>query len=236
MPRKPFRLPMCGMALVLILAAGATSATARSINWGSGLFNKLYNSNGVALDNSFMFEIGSFKTGFTPDATNLILWADNWKVFDHAEAPASSGWNSPFGLFTSTANLAVGGTSSKSPPLTAWTFSQNEKGYLWAFNSPTYSPNVEWALITNNASDGISSNDWLFPAPSDQTSQPLDWKLSNANAAIIGGLNNVESAGTFTTNPGTFNLQTHQPVPEPGSALLLLVAACAAGQRRARNP
>lgn len=215
-------------AFILLLSSGINTLSARSINWGSNLLSNLYDSNGGALSDAFMFEIGSFKTGFTPDSTNLNLWADNWKVFDHAEAPASSGWNSAFGYVSSSANLTTGGTSSKSPPLTAWTFSQNEKGYLWAFDSQTYGSGVEWSLITNNASD------WLFPSPADQTSFPLDWKVSNANAVIFGGLNNVEGAGVFTATPGTFNLQTHQPVPEPGSGIFLLVAGMALGFRRHR--
>ncbi len=222
-------------ALVLIMAAGASTAPARSINWGSSLLSNLYNSQGIALDDAFKFEIGSFKSGFTPDTTNLNLWAANWKVFDHAEAPASSGWNSTFGLVASSANLTAGGTSSKSPPLTAWTFSQNEKGYLWAFDSQTYSPSVEWALITNNASDGSSGNDWLFPSPSDQTSFPLDWKLSNASVVVFGGLNNLEGAGVFSVTPSSFNLQTHQPVPEPGSAILMIAAGLFLRTRRQRS-
>ncbi|MEI6536391.1 MAG: PEP-CTERM sorting domain-containing protein [Verrucomicrobiaceae bacterium] len=223
-------------AIILLMIAGSETLPARSINWGSNLLSNLFDSNGVALDDAFKFEIGSFQTGFIPDSTNLNLWETNWKVFDHAEAPAGNGWNSALRYIASTANLTTGGTSSESPPLPAWTFSQNEKGYLWAFNSQTYASGVEWALITNNASDGNSANDWLFPSPADQTSQPLDWKLLNASVAIFGGLNNVESAGTFSVNPGTFNLQTHQPVPEPGSALLLMVAACAVGIRRTRSP
>ncbi len=221
-------------AIIFLMIAGSGTISARSINWGSNLLSNLYDSNGVALSDAFKFEIGSFQTGFVPDSTNLNLWETNWKVFDHAEAPASSGWNSALRYVASSANLTAGGTSSKSPPLPAWTFSQNEKGYMWAFNSQTYASGVEWALITNNASDGSPANDWLFPAPSDQSSQPLDWKISNASAVVFGGLNNVEGAGSFSVTPGSFNLQTHQPVPEPGSAALMLVAAIAAGLRRRR--
>ncbi len=231
----PFRIDIWRTALIFMLASGVAPLSARSINWGSNLLSSLYDSKGIALDDAFKFEIGAFQTTFTPDSTNLNLWAANWKVFDHAEAPASSGWNSAFGYVSSSANLTVSGTSSKSPPLTAWTFSQNEKGYLWTFNTQTYNPSVEWSLITNNASDGNVANDWLFPPPSDQTSFPLDWKVTNANASIFGGLNNVEGAGTFSATPGSFNLQTHQPVPEPGSAILMMAASLAAGLRRRRD-
>jgi hypothetical protein len=221
--------------LGLILAATAAPAIARSISWGSSVGAKLFDSSGVKLGDTFMFEIGSFNPGFVPDASNLNLWAANWKVFDHAQAPGSSGWNSAFGYIASSANLNTNGTSSKSPPLPPFTFSQGEQGYLWAFNTQTYGSGAEWALITNNSSDGSSANDWLFPLPADQVSQALDWRLSNASAVLFGGLNNVEGSGSFTSTPATFDLQTHQVVPEPGTGLLTLIAALAFWARPGRR-
>jgi len=74
------------------------------------------------------------------------------------------------------------------------------------------------------------------PADEAAVTRAVERVRSRRNTLEVALVNNVESAGTFSTNPGTFNLQTHQPVPEPGSALLLMVAACAVGIRRTRSP
>ncbi|MCE9518318.1 MAG: PEP-CTERM sorting domain-containing protein [Verrucomicrobia bacterium] len=234
MPRPFQRLIALASWLVGTLIMMPT-ARARTINWGSNVGSALYDSNGILLGNSFVFEIGSFGS-FIPDATNLNLWGANWKIFDRAQAPAINGWNSTFGFVTSSANLGVSGTSSESPPLPAFTFAQGEAGYLWAFNTKTLASGTEWALITNNSSDSNPANNWVIPAPSDQTSLPLDWRLSNANAVIFGGLNNVEGAGAFAVTPGSFNLQTHSAVPEPGSAWLVIITGLSffIGRRRRR--
>jgi hypothetical protein len=79
---------------------------------------------------------------------------------------------------------------------------------------------------------GDLANDWVIPDPLDGNS--YGWQLTDANSAIIGGANNVQGPGTYSTTPGAFSLQT-AVVPEPGSAFLLLAAAAAHLTRRARR-
>lgn len=207
---------------LVILAMSPTMLPARTIDWGSAVGDTIVQSNGVALDNSFIFELGSFGS-FVPTEANLDLWQINWKVFDRAIAPAANGWDSANGFFSGTATLQSNGTSSDSPPLPSYTFAEGEQAYIWVYNGFTIDALTEWALVTNNGLDGNLLDDWAMPAHADQTALPLDWRLSNSTQVPFGGLNNVEGPGAYTVTPQTFELQTHA-VPEPASALLVGIA------------
>ena len=210
-----------GLLLALLLGAGFP-LQARTIEWGNAVGDTVVTSAGIALDDSFIFELGSFGS-FTPTEFNLDLWAANWKVFDRAVAPALEGWNSAAGFFSSAATMNAGGVSSESPPLPPATFAEGEQAYIWVYNGMTIDALTEWALITNNALDGNITDDWLFPAPGGKTDLPLEWRVSNATAVPFGGLNDEEGPGDYTVDPGVFDLQTHA-VPEPASALLIGIA------------
>lgn len=241
-PLRRFVLDAPLAVLGFLAAAAGMQLEARTINWGTSVGALLYDSDGVKLDDTFSFDLGTFGS-FVPDATNLSEWGLHWKPFDRATAPSASGWNSAAGYLASSANHESDGTSSESPPLPSLTFAKNEQAYLWAYDSFTYANGVEWALITNNASDGSSVGDWLMPDPADQLSQPLEWRISSslslstrATTVIFGGLNDVQGAGDFAAPAGTFALQTHAvAVPEPGSAFLIVSAGFLVFLRRRRS-
>lgn len=219
-----------------ILGTASGHVHARTVDWGGAVGDSLFTSAGSIFDDSMIFELGSFGTSFTPTDLNMDQWLTNWKVFDRATA--GNGWNSTDQFIASSANLTTSGTSSESPPLPSFTFAQGEQGYIWAYKTDqTYAPGLEWALITNNGSDGISTNDWLFPAHSDQTGLPLQWRFSTASTPIFGALNNVQGAGSFSTDPVGEQLQTHTvaAVPEPGGALLIAAAGLMVRLRRRRS-
>ncbi|MDB6120910.1 MAG: hypothetical protein JWO08_4691, partial [Verrucomicrobiaceae bacterium] len=148
-----FRPNLKALAIAASLLLGtAVSSHARSINWGSAVDDTLLYSAGGSLGDDVVFQLGSFGTGFTPDASNMSQWLPNWKVFDQAAAPASSGWNSAEGLFSSTATLNSDGTSTYLSP---YTFAEGEQAYIWAFKvDQTLANGGEWALVTNDSSDG----------------------------------------------------------------------------------
>lgn len=221
--------------LVLALIVVSTPLlAAHTINWGNSVGSSLYSSTGSALDDSYTFELGSFGT-FVPTEFNMTEWLSNWKVFDRAAAPAGSGWNSGAGYFTSSSTLLGNGTSSEAVTwsLPGYTFGAGEQGYIWVYNTQTLTPNSsEWSLYTNGF-DGNAANDWLFPTPSDQTGLPLDWRLDGATFSPFGAINSTQGPGDYSVDPGTLNLQTHTTtVPEPGSALLVVLSAGALLWRR----
>ena len=207
--------------------------SARTIDWGNAVDDMLHDSYGLMLDDSFIFELGSFGS-FAPTALNIDQWSSNWKAFDQALAPASAGWHSASGFFSSSATLIAGGLSSESATLGSHVFTENEQAYIWVYNRLDYDPATEWALITNNSIDGNVLDDWLFPAVGGKTDDPVEWRLSAATGVIYGGLDNAQGDGYYSVDPGIFALQTHTIVPEPGSALLVLAIGIIARCRRRR--
>lgn len=225
---KTFHL--CALAFLLL---AFSPAGARTITWGSSVGDLLVDSSGTALDDSFKFELGSFGS-FVPTESNMELWEANWKPFDTATV-LDGGWNPAEPFFSGSANLNMDGTTSNTPFLSP-VFAEGEQGYLWVYNTRTMAYNfTEWALITNTSADGNLLDDWTFPAPSDQTGLPLQWRLSNATSVPYGGLNTVQGPGDYTADPPGFDLQTHSVIPEPSPALLVLLAATALTASRRRR-
>lgn len=239
------------LALISAMAAASPSnALAAEVIWGSIFEDTLLNSTASVdnpnpqstqqLDTTFSFEIGTFG-GFIPTYANISDWAANWKVFDLSFAPDSNGWDTANQNFFGFAQLDTSGNSTSPDANPANVFLQGERIYLWIYNSKDIVPTSEWALVTDGTLGNIGSANWVIPDPAD-TSGSYELYLSEANEAVIGGVNGVRGAGGYTyanapnvTNPNTttpFTIQT-AVVPEPGSLLLLCSAAAAFMTRRA---
>ena len=215
----------------LLISLGSTQA--RTISWGSAVGDSMYLSSGPLMDDSMVFELGYFSGGFTPDLGNMDYWLAHWQVFD--QATAGNGWNSTDPFLSLTPTLQADGTSSSSPPLPSYVFPEGGQAYIWAYRTDqSYQVGLEWALITNDSSDGNSADDWLFPAHSDQTALPLEWRFSTASTPVFGTLNDEEGGGERTSVTGSTEFQTHtlSAIPEPSSAILLGIAASLLGARR----
>lgn len=231
MNKKLLHAPACLLAGLLLMAVPAHAA---SVSVTSGVGDTLVNSAGLNLDASFTFQIGSFVSGFTPDVLNVSLWEANWKPFAQATAPAVNGWNTTARYFSSGAEFQVGGTSSAG--LGPVTFSQGEQLYLWVFDTRAISATAEWALVTNNSTDGNAADNWVLPNPSDLTAGVGDFLLGSASVSVVGGANNNYGGGTITNPLGSFQLQTALiPVPEPGAAMLLAITGVLVTLKRRRH-
>ncbi|MDB6076193.1 MAG: hypothetical protein JWO89_3833 [Verrucomicrobiaceae bacterium] len=236
--------------LLLIFAALAISAPlarATGIGWGNTAFDslKMYDSQGSLLDNTFTFELGTWATGFTPTATNVASWSSNWKVISSAFAPDVNGWvsldandpgvNDPdqnIQYFSRSMTFNSNGTVQGGGPSI---FTTNEQAYIWVFNTKTVTPGSEWALVTDSSLGATSDDIWRVPDPSGVLNQPVLWNLETADTAVFGSVNGVMGAGDQGVDPGANRLQTFNPVsvvPEPGSALLVLLAGMAVRMRR----
>lgn len=230
-------------ALLLFgLTTISPTAKATTIDWGTyiGSTSYLFDSDGANLDDSFFFELGSFG-GFTPTEANMTDWAANWKPFDRAEAPTT--WISASGIVASSAVLETDFTTSNTNLSQLNTFAAGEQAYIWVYKdfagnpspSPSYSSNLQWALVTNDATDGNAADDWLFPVPSGHIVASLDWRIEDATVSPFGGLNNVEGPGTYSSTPPEFILQTHTTsVPEPSSLFLIGTVGSLFAMRRRR--
>jgi len=221
--------------LILIMAWLQPCLTqARTISWSNFVGDDLFNSQGVALDASFTFEMGIFTNGFVPTSSNLNDWNSNWLVFD--AAIDGDGWNVGAQYFSHSAQQLQSGESD-SIYASAGVFPLNAQAYLWVYNSKGVDVNSEWALVSDFSAAGNISERWIFPSPPnpDQINLTLTWSLADAETAIFGAVQSGGSVGggEVTNQPDTFSLQTYQ-VPEPGSALLIGAAGMLVLMRRRR--
>ena len=223
--------------LFTLLAGGlffASVAQARTIVWGTDVNSLLIDSSGALLDSSYTFELGSFGS-FMPTSNNLDEWLANWKVFDRATAPGANGYNPTAGYVSRSAVLEADQTTANTSLPQDVTFQQGEQAYIFVYQGLDLNSVFEWALVTNDSSDGNSADDWLFPVSDTRSPDALDWKINGATTAVFGGENGVQGPGDYTgTQPG-FVLQTAGAVPEPGSALFILLSGLLLHFRRKRR-
>jgi hypothetical protein len=242
----PVAMKLRHFALALLFVTAPAAVEGSTINWGNfpnpgGQY--LFDSAGVALDDSYIFELGTFGT-FVPLTTNLGDWALYWKTFDRAIAPEIEGWNSATGSLGSSATIEADFTTDNASITPQHTFAVGEQAYIWAFKtSNVYAAGFEWALLTNKfdgivdgSGDDDSSDDWLIPAPAGHGNNVKDWFIEDATFSPFGGLNDTQHPGDYSSTPAAqFILQTHTelaPVPEPSSALLIAASLVFFRRRR----
>ena len=227
-----FSLLICWLALRGLTFAG-------SIDWGTAVNDSLYGAEGAALSVSYHFELGTFRDGFVPDSTNTSQWESKWKLIEEA------GFNAPMQYVAENSILTSSGpdliwerdaTGDETAPLTNPNiFAPGEAVYFWAFSGKTITGTTQWGLASGR---GLTTDtDWeLSAALGDPMAQTRQWRLSNADAAVIGGPNGTRGGDTFNALPGSFTLQTSfvSPVPEPDISVLL--AAVTILNLRRRRP
>ncbi len=214
------------------LLATCQSLIGGTLDWGSSFSSVNRQSDGVtAVTGGFTIQLGTFTGGVAPDGANVDLWASNWTVFDEMDPGEHK--------------AAAGYYTSQRELLNNSVYRQGDQAYVWLFNSQTAVPGSEWLLYTNDATDGLSAGDWLFPtARGSQQTMPLSWRVSNATRALFGCLDpdgagigpELCGDGHGTPPPGPFNVQAPTFVPEPGAAMLggLAILGLAARRRRQR--
>jgi hypothetical protein len=226
--RLPHFLPMKLRSLllaVLAFLAGASGLHAQTLDWGNDVFGDVVDSNGAALDPTFIFELGAFDAGFTPDSTNVANWVGHWNVFDRAQ------FNAALGYFASSVNMLPNGSSDSlyvSPDLGSF---EGLNAYLFVRNNDLTGPETEWLLVR--------ATDWIFPVADDCCPGALsaEWSLSDVDdeteTPLYGSVDGITGPGVVDV-PGVHDLQTHTFVPEPATALLAFLGLLATAVRRRR--
>lgn len=205
-----------------IYTAAATGIEAQTLNWGNDVFGDLSDSQGNTIDDTFLFELGSFTTGFVPTEENVDHWVENWRIFDQAA------YNKDIEYFTSTVYVQNDVTSSN-PTASAMSFA-GLSAYIWIRNSDDPVEGTEWLLTR--------ADNWTFPLVGGDccNTDVVEWSVSDLDSGdtpLWGRQNGVNGSGEFTTT--TTGLQTFTFVPEPSSSLLVLMAGSFALLRRRRS-
>lgn len=214
------------------------SVHAQTIDWGSAMFSSLVDSRGQTLDNSYVFDLGAFETGFAPVAGNANDWAEHWQTFDRAAyngvevSPAVD--DGIEGYFTSSVQMLANGHSSNPDYTNLGMNFQGLDAYLWISNGNVAEPGTEWLLAR--------AQGWKFPTYENCCEEPslvpsIQWSVSDmtnhAVTPVWGNQDGRIGAGIVSVTNSTFTLQTAL-VPEPTSACLLGLGAFAAVMRRRR--
>ncbi len=147
--------------IVLALLAGAQSAAAISVNWGSTRLATNYTSDLQPLGQAgdFVFEVGAFQPGFVPSAENIGQWEANWV------AAGRSDYHTGFSFAAGSAQIVDA-------------IADGTQGYIWGFDSRD-GTRVEWILV--------SDPNWRWQAGG-ATSQPVDWTVGSAGQAVVGSI------------------------------------------------
>jgi hypothetical protein len=217
-----------------------SSARANVINWGIEVPDSMFYSNANLGDTGLTADLGTFGS-FIPTEFNLDQWAANWRVYDTTAVVISE---------LGTVGFASSVQVSPIPPAPGSGFEVGTQAYIWLYNTKVFNPTLEWALVTNNNSDGVTGDNWTLPAFSEHSNN-AEWFITDlpregfASTAIFGGVGNVRGPGSYTNgipdgDPGTpgqqYGVQTATlaAVPEP-SGLLFLGSSLLLGLFRRRR-
>lgn len=201
---------------VLTFLLGCVSARSQTLNWGSLDDSTIVDSEGVGLNNAFLFELGAFDESFIPDETNVGQWLDNWHAFDSAGLTTGE-----YGSrFLTTSVLQNGSTTDQENYVN---FFEGLKGYIMIHNLGE----TEYFLARFDT--------WIFPTFETECCSnggPLAWTVSETTTPVWGSVGNNHGGGGYEPL-GPYDIQTHT-VPEAGSSLLTLFAGGMAVLRRRR--
>ena len=253
---------LAGLLLVLAVSASGTDAQTLELSWGSSILReKMILEDGTALDpSSLVAAVGTFGS-FVPTVGNFDQWMANWRVFDAITAPDTDPNGSDFFLadsgdarmarFAGSAHL-LSGQYSDSEDAAMWnptaTFGGGEQGYVMMHTGDAYTVR-QWLLFTSAVdSDGTGLADSVWQYPTLTGGQPqfaMAWWLDQADTAIMGaihggsGYGGSTGGGRYSDTSSDFVLRLHSDpaqVPEPGLALLLLLALIPLSRRKRPTP
>ena len=220
---KP-RIPILAAAFVAI---SALQTHAQTLNWGMPVGEELKDSNGDAIDDSYVFELGAFALNYDPQEANVGEWLTHWRVFDALT------YNTTFKFTTSTVNILNDVKSSSVKPNVSSESFAGLNAYIWVRKGNTPDPGSEWFVGR--------AIDWTFPLQGGDCcdTTTLQWSVSDLGPGEVpewGRQNAVTGPGESTFTGSLNGVQTHTfPVPEPSSALLTLIAGLGLVLRRRRN-
>lgn len=154
--------------LVLVTLSARTEATQMTYSGGLNRTNLM--SSSLPMDGGFRFELGVFKSGFVPDATNTAQWSTNWVAAQRH----------PYIVLSTNSNRGgFGGTNFVTNNVAP--FTAGVRYYFWGFRGSELSG--EWILITRT--------NWNWPVASEINTTNFS---TGSASAILGVLNTNTNA------------------------------------------
>ena len=249
-----------GIPLAVLFGLSLTlSSQGGTITWGGAIGDINVDSGAKPIDGGFTFQLGRFLDkssgdAFDPQVDSFNLWEDHWVAFDESTYSfvEINGQPTNFGLYTGGARLQPDLTSDSTripQQDPSSTFSPGDQAYIWGYNKKAIDTDTEWILVTNDSSDGESEDDWLFPTPSTHSPETIQMRISGASTAVWGSLGDFRNddgtspeiigQGSFSSRLDSYSIQTHglfaTTIPEPGTALLLILGGFLSIIRRSRR-
>ncbi len=166
-------MKICYHVLTLLPALACSQLLAEQkaiIEWGSDAYSHATDSSASNIDESFIFELGSFNSSFNP--SDRSTWAASWNSVDRTT------FNEDGNFFQQTSTL----DQSNIPP------SQNSRPYIWGYRNRDGS--AEWILLSNP--------NWAWPTPTNLNLPiPTRFLVSEATTIETGFLD--PTSGSWAT-------------------------------------
>lgn len=191
------------IALTFFLAT--VSARSQTLNGSSFTDSTVVDGSGDALDNTFIFQIGSFDAGFEPVESNSGDWAATWRVLGTADDACNGR-----GCFTGVQQV------QDVPPYT--TLFLGLKAYLWIRKSAItgYFLARSAPVLRVNRDMSPALDPGCFP-----NGEAPTMSVRDLDTPVWGSQEVYQGGGEFTS-PGPDDIQT-LTVPESGSTMLALL-------------
>ncbi len=222
--------PLSGALLMMgILAAPAWAD--RTIVYGSTLEAVNVTSDGAPLDDSFIFELGTFTGNFLPTLTNTSEWLAHWAPAPNSSDSEYSGATTYYS--TEQVPFLGGGPANAFQGFVALNtnddaFAPGLQGYFWGFDEREGVAAAEWVLLSNTA--------WVIPTvmPGEiEFSSDLEWLTSDTGTySITGSVNPYFNPDAPVTEQPAHLVSSLVAIPEPKGLLFVLPVALLLRRRR----
>ncbi len=162
--------------LALVLFGGGTLAVPEAQAFGTIAWNSFVlsgdpvnlTSSDEIMDGEFVFQLGVFNPGFTPDPARKWEWESKWNP------KATANYISATKVFSGSVFL------TNQPVPNAPPFTVGAKAYIWGKRGT--GNNAEWILFSNA--------NWLWPLENDiDSNSSLNWRTREALQVILGTVN-----------------------------------------------
>lgn len=172
----------CLFVLVaLVFSAGMASADPTTIIWRSPQNRLNILSDSQPWGGDFQLELGAFKNGFTPTATNTDQWATNWV------GVSRTNYNVPNSTFAGTYVF-----TNNNGPIT-----NGGKAYIWGFGGSELAG--QWILLQRT-----NGTPWIWPNPAAQFPTPKTWSTGGGEA-LLGVVDTNTNAPFHLQTAAVFN-------------------------------